>query len=143
VVVESVDDDAVVYTHRGVTVHAVRSASRLPAVVRGVAAEVRPDRTLVPSDDPGHIVMSAAVHATPGRVVHMVHTLQQLPFGPEAFYPSAPGTALLRQVAGTIAVSAAARAYVREHAGIEATVIYPRCTAIARPRRTAGSAGAR
>jgi glycosyltransferase involved in cell wall biosynthesis len=108
-----------------VTVHAVRSASLLPGRIRSVAAEVGPDRTLVPSDDPGHVVMSAAVHASPGRVVHMVHTLQQLPYGPEAFYPSAHGTDLLRQAAGTIAVSAAAQRYVREHAGIESTVIYP------------------
>jgi glycosyltransferase involved in cell wall biosynthesis len=124
-VIETVGDDSVVYTFRGVTVHAVRSASKLPAVIRSVAAAVHPDRTLVPSDDPGHIVMSAAVHATPGRVVHMVHTLQQLPFGPEAFYPSTAGTALLREAAGTIAVSRAAQQYVRDHAGITAEIIYP------------------
>lgn len=124
-VIEEITDETVVYTYRDVTVHAVRSASRLAPTIRAVADRIRPDRTLVPSDDPGHIVMSAALHASPGRVVHMVHTLQQLPYGPEAFYPSATGVALLREAAGTIAVSQAARRYVQEHAGIEAHVIYP------------------
>lgn len=121
----STSDDTVIYDYHGVTVHAVRSASRLAPVIRTVADRLRPDRTLVPSDDPGHIVMSAAIHASPGRVVHMVHTLQQLPFGPEAFYPSASGVALLREAAGTIAVSRAAQTYVRDHAGIESKIIYP------------------
>ena len=124
-VIKEINGQTAVYTYRGVTVHAVLSASLLPSVIRAVASDLGPDRTLVPSDDPGHIVMSAALRATPGRVVHMVHTLQQLPYGPEAFYPSAAGTALLREAAGTIAVSQAARRYVRDHAGIEATVIYP------------------
>jgi glycosyltransferase involved in cell wall biosynthesis len=124
-VIEEINGQTAIYTYRGVTVHAVLSASLLPSVIRAVASDLGPDRTLVPSDDPGHIVMSAALRAAPGRVVHMVHTLQQLPFGPEAFYPSAAGTALLREAAGTIAVSHAARRYVRDHAGIAATVIYP------------------
>jgi glycosyltransferase involved in cell wall biosynthesis len=123
--IEEITDDTVVYAYGGVTVHAVRSPSRLAATIRTVADRIRPDRTLVPSDDPGHIVMSAALHASPGRVVHMVHTLQQLPFGPEAFYPSAAGVALLREAAGTIAVSRAAQRYVQEHAGITAEIIYP------------------
>jgi glycosyltransferase involved in cell wall biosynthesis len=124
-VIEEIGDDTVVYVHRGVTVHAVRSASRLGGVIGAVIGGVQPDRVLVPSDDPGHIVMSASLRAAPGRVIHMVHTLQQLPFGPEAFYPSAAGTAMMRDVAGTIAVSAAAQRYVREHAGIESQIIYP------------------
>src|SRR5688500_16721381 len=45
--------DAVVYTFRGVTVHAVTAPARLAAHVLAVAAAERPDRTLVPSDDPG------------------------------------------------------------------------------------------
>ncbi|RKE21820.1 glycosyltransferase family 4 protein [Streptomyces sp. TLI_171] len=117
--------EAVVYTYRGVTVHAVRGASRLPGRIRSVAAELRPDRTLVPGDDPGHVVLSAALAATPDRVVYLVHTIQQLPFGPGAFHPSAAGTRMVRRAAGLVAVSEAARAYVAEHAGLRARVVRP------------------
>lgn len=117
--------DAVVYTHRGVTVHAVRSPSLLPARVRAVARDLVPDRTLVPGDDPGHMMLGAALAATPTRVVYLVHTLQQLPFGPGAFYPSEAGTGLVRKAAAVIAVSRAGQDYVREHAGLRARLVYP------------------
>lgn len=117
--------DAVVYTHRGVTVHAVRSPSLLPARVRTVARDLVPDRTLVPGDDPGHMMLGAALAATPTRVVYLVHTLQQLPFGPGAFYPSEAGTRLVRKAAAVIAVSKAYQDYVREHAGLRARLVYP------------------
>ncbi|GJF31417.1 hypothetical protein KNE206_41170 [Kitasatospora sp. NE20-6] len=117
--------DAVVYTHRGVTVHAVRAPSLLPGRVRSVAAGLHPDRTLVPGDDPGHVMLSAALAATPDRVVYLVHTIQQLPFGPGAFHPSEAGTRMVRRAAAVMAVSRAAREYVRRHAGLDARVIHP------------------
>ncbi|GAA3212616.1 glycosyltransferase family 4 protein [Dactylosporangium siamense] len=117
--------DAVVYTHRGVTVHAVTAPARLAAHVLAVAAAEAPDRTLVPSDDPGLLMLGTALRATPDRVVYLVHTLQQLPFGPRAFYPQASGLRLLRRAAGVVAVSRAARDYVRVHGGLDATLIHP------------------
>lgn len=117
--------DAVVYTHRGVTVHAVTAPARLAAHVLAVAAAERPDRTLVPSDDPGLLMLGTALRATPGRVVYLVHTLQQLPFGPRAFYPSESGRRLVHRAAGAVAVSRAARDYVRVHGGLDATLIHP------------------
>ncbi|GAB3830799.1 hypothetical protein GCM10027610_019800 [Dactylosporangium cerinum] len=57
--------------------------------------------------------------------MYLVHTLQQLPFGPRAFYPQASGQRLLRRVAGVVAVSRAARDYVRVHGGLDATLIHP------------------
>ncbi|MFF4339986.1 glycosyltransferase family 4 protein [Kitasatospora sp. NPDC001540] len=123
--VRSDDGGTVVYTHRGVTVHAVRSPSLLPRTVRAVAERLRPDRTLVPGDDPGHLMLGAALGATPDRVVYLVHTIQQLPFGPGAFHPSEAGTRLVRRAARLVAVSDAAAAYLREHAGLTAQVVRP------------------
>jgi glycosyltransferase involved in cell wall biosynthesis len=117
--------DAVVYRHRGVEVHAVRSPSRLPGRIRAAADALGPDATLVPSDDPGLVVLGAALAATPDRVVYLIHTLQQLPFGPGAFYPSAAGTAMVRRAAAVVAVSRAAQRYAAEHAGLDATLIRP------------------
>ena len=130
--------EAVVYRFRGVTVHAVRHASALPGRIRDVAGDLRPDWTLVPSDDPGHVVFGAALAATPDRVVHLVHTLQQLPCGPGAFYPSEAGTRLLRRAARTVAVSRAAQRYVAEHGGIHAEVVHPQVYGDARPPRRGG-----
>ena len=70
-------------------------------------------------------MLGTALRATPDRVVYLVHTLQQLPFGPRAFYPSVSGRRLLRRVAGVIGVSRAAADYVRVHGGLDATLIHP------------------
>ncbi len=81
------------YRYNGVQAHVVTRASLAgPADRRRRRLEAKPDWTLVPSDDPGLIVLGAALKATPERVVYLAHTLQQLPFGPGAFYPSAAGT---------------------------------------------------
>ncbi|MEV4140094.1 glycosyltransferase family 4 protein [Dactylosporangium sp. NPDC049742] len=117
--------DALVYTHRGVEVHAVLAGPKLPRYLRAVAAEEEPDRVLVPSDDPGLLMLGTALRAAPDRVVYLVHTLQQLPFGPRAFYPSESGVRLVRRAAAVVAISRAGRDYVRQHAGIDASLIYP------------------
>ncbi|MGA4987033.1 glycosyltransferase family 4 protein [Nonomuraea bangladeshensis] len=123
--VTSDDPDEVTYLHHGVVVHAVTDPAALPRRIAEVAARLVPDWTLVPSDDPGLVVLGAALRATPCRVVYLVHTLQQLPFGPGAFYPSAAGTRMVRRAAGVVAVSRAARDYCLRHAGLHSTVIYP------------------
>src|SRR4051812_36928636 len=117
--------DAIVFTYRGVRVHAVTTGARLPGYVRDLAAAERPDRTLVPSDDPGLLMLGTALRATPDRVVYLVHTLQQLPFGPRAFYPGGSALRLVRRAAGIVAVSRAARDYVHRHGDLPATLIHP------------------
>jgi glycosyltransferase involved in cell wall biosynthesis len=117
--------EAVVYRYRGVEVHAVRSAATLPGRISRAARAFEPDFTLVPSDDPGMVVLGSALAATPDRVVYVAHTLQQLPFGPGAFYPSAAGTALVRRAAAVVSVSRAAQRYVAEHGGLESVLIHP------------------
>jgi glycosyltransferase involved in cell wall biosynthesis len=57
--------------------------------------------------------------------VYLAHTLQQLPFGPRAFYPSETGTRLVGRSAGVVAVSRTAQRYLRSWGGIDATVIRP------------------
>lgn len=117
--------DALVHHHRGVEVHAVASAAGLAAQVTRVAADERPDWTLVPSDDPGLLVLGTALRATPGRVVYLLHTLQQAPFGPRSFYPGDSGLRLVRRCAGVVAVSRAASEYARRWGDLETTLIHP------------------
>jgi glycosyltransferase involved in cell wall biosynthesis len=119
------DEAAVRYELGGVQVHGVRSPSGLVRRVRTTIAEVRPDWVVVPSDDPGSMVLAAALGAAPDRVVYLAYTIQQLPFGSSAFYPSAGGTALVRRAAGTLAISRAAQRYLHDWAGIHADLLYP------------------
>ncbi|WP_424533873.1 glycosyltransferase family 4 protein [Sphaerisporangium viridialbum] len=123
--VHSVTGESVTYEYRGVVAHAVVNPSRLAREVGAVAGTLDPSWTLVPSDDPGLIMLGAASRATPGRVVYLAHTLQQLPFGPGAFYPSAAGTRLVKAAAGVVAVSRAARDHLLKHGPIESELIYP------------------
>jgi glycosyltransferase involved in cell wall biosynthesis len=113
-----------VYSSAGVTVHAVVRGQDLPRTIARVAGEIEPDRILVPSDDPGQIVLSTALRqAEP--VVYLVHTLQQLPFGPRSFYPSASGTAMIHRAHSLVSVSRAAQDYVRRWAGLPSALIHP------------------
>ncbi|WP_433214978.1 glycosyltransferase family 4 protein [Dactylosporangium sp. CS-047395] len=113
-----------VRTIAGVEVFAA-DGPRLPRLLRDVAAAEVPDWTLVPSDDPGLMMLGSALRATPDRVVYLVHTLQQLPFGPRTFYPSESGRRLVARARGILAVSRAAQDYVRSHGGLDSTVLHP------------------
>ncbi|MFC6080606.1 glycosyltransferase family 4 protein [Sphaerisporangium aureirubrum] len=123
--IRSVTDEAVTYEYRGVVAHAVVNPSHLARWVGMVSDALNPDWILVPSDDPGLIMLGAASRAAPGRIVYLAHTLQQLPFGPGAFYPSSAGTRLVRSAAGVVAVSRAARDHLLRWAAVESTLIHP------------------
>ncbi|MGC4880033.1 glycosyltransferase family 4 protein [Micromonospora sp. DT43] len=126
------------YVLRGVRGHAVHGSARLVREILAEAGRHHPDWILVPSDDPGTLALGAALTAAPRRVVYLVHTLQQLPFGPGAFYPSEAATALVRRAAGIVAVSRAARDHVRRWAGLPSHLIHP--AVYGRPDRCGGDA---
>jgi glycosyltransferase involved in cell wall biosynthesis len=115
---------SLVYRAAGVTVHGVTRGQDLPRTIASVAGQVEPDWALVPSDDPGMIVLSS-VQRQVERIGYLVHTLQQLPFGPRSFYPSERATAMIRRVRTLVSVSRAAQAYVQRWADLPSQVIYP------------------
>ncbi|GAA1737667.1 glycosyltransferase family 4 protein [Luedemannella helvata] len=116
-------DGAIVFTRAGVRVHVVTSG--LPRYALKLAEGVKPDWTLVPSDDPGMLMLGLAQRANPGRVVYLAHTLQQLPFGPRTFYPSVSGRRLIGRCAGVVSVSRAAADYLRAHGDLDSALIHP------------------
>jgi len=89
-----------------------------------VASHVQPDRLVIPNDDNQWTILEAALEVAPQRVVCIVHTLQQLPFGPQAYRTDRRATELLAQCAGIVCVSNAARDYLRR-SGLASTTIYP------------------
>jgi glycosyltransferase involved in cell wall biosynthesis len=117
-------DRTIVYRLAGVTVHGALRGPDLPRTVTGVVAAEQPDWALVPSDDPGMIMMSGVRRRT-DRIVYLVHTLQQLPFGPGSFHPSEAATGLIRRATGIVSVSRAAQDYVRRWADLPSKLIYP------------------
>lgn len=119
------DDSAIVYDLAGVRVHGVISPSKIARRIRSTAAELRPDWIIVPSDDPGGMVLASALASAPTRVIYIAHTIQQVPCGPAAFYPSAAMAKLLHRVAGVLAPSRAAADYLRDWADVTAELIYP------------------
>jgi glycosyltransferase involved in cell wall biosynthesis len=119
------DGVAVVYELRGVRGHALVRPSGFVGRVRSLAADLDPDWILVPAEDPARLALGAALSAAPDRVVFLGYTIQQFPFGPQAFYPSESATAMVRRAVGTIAPSRAAQEYLRRWGGIESHLIYP------------------
>ncbi|HEY4182358.1 MAG TPA: amino acid adenylation domain-containing protein [Kofleriaceae bacterium] len=106
----------------GVEVHVVADPGELRSYLVRHIRDRAPDRVLISTEDPGHSLLEGALEAAPDRVIYLVHTPTFLPFGPQAFFPSARRTRLVAAARRVITVSHATAAYIREHAGIEADV---------------------
>jgi len=119
----SAADDAQVFLCRGVEVHAVTDGSRLRAYLMKQIREFEPTWTLASSEDPGQIMLEAALKASPSRVVYLARTTLMLPFGPESRFPSLIKTEVLRQTSGIIAVSNYVKEYIRQWSGLESVVL--------------------
>lgn len=75
--------------------------------------------------DDGPPFLESCHRAADDRVIYALHTVQLLPSGPLAFRPDERRSGLLRQGAGSFAVSEFARDYVREHCGVDSFCFYP------------------
>ncbi len=116
-------DDIVAFEHHRVQVMAVARAAQLRTCVAAQIRTFEPTWTLVSSEDPGQVLLAAALKASPGRIVYLAHTMLQFPFGPHSFLPGPARTELLRQTAGIITVSRYLQGYFRHWAGLESAAI--------------------
>ncbi len=123
--VTHLSSQAIVFGHHGVEVHAVEDVYQFRAYAANQIKTFAPTWTLVSSEDPGQVLLEAALEASPSRVIYLARTLQLLPFGPASFFPSPTRTRLLRRTAAVIAISDTARQYIRQWSGIEAVVLRP------------------
>ncbi|HEX5430625.1 MAG TPA: glycosyltransferase [Bryobacteraceae bacterium] len=86
------------YISSGVTVHAIApDPNELQACIRGF----QPDCAIVSSEDPGQILLRAALHSR-APVIYLAHTTLALPFGPDCAVPSENGTELLERAAAIV-----------------------------------------
>jgi glycosyltransferase involved in cell wall biosynthesis len=133
------DSNVCVFQEAGVEVNSLfRSAGTLD-FARKKIDELKPDFVLVSSEDPGQVWLELALHCAPGRVIYLVHTPLQLPFGPEAFFPSVERTELLKRAAGIVTVSKYLKNYIKRWSGLDSEVlrfpVYSRATPLRPPSK--------
>lgn len=119
----STSSEVAVFQYDGVEVHAVMNSSRLPDYVVSQAREFEPTWTLVSDDDPGQLMLEAALEANPSRVIYLVHTPQALPFGPKGFLQNSAKLDLVRQTAGIITVSEHMKEYIKQWSGLDSVAL--------------------
>ncbi len=112
------------YRHAGVEVEALKAppgAARRDWVGKRLM-ELRPDWILIP-EDKRRDMMQAAMGAFPQRVVLLLQTLSNLPFGPLSRGADPQHAGLIRKAAGVAVISRFLQDYVRVHGGLEATLL--------------------
>lgn len=107
-----------------VEIHAVHDVSQLRTYAVEWVREFDPTWTIVPSLDPGQVLLEAAVEGGKGRVVSLVLNPWELPFGPDSARASSIGMKLMQRINGVITISEYLRAYIRQWGGLDSTVIY-------------------
>ena len=113
----------VAFQHKGVKVYAATDGACLRKCLLQQIREFAPTRTLVPSGDPGQVLLEAALKTSPAPVTYMARGTSDLPFGPDSFLASRVRTALLRQTADILAVSHFLAEYIRRWSGLDAKVL--------------------
>ncbi|MCA1606540.1 MAG: glycosyltransferase family 4 protein, partial [Acidobacteria bacterium] len=119
----SASPEASVFQYNGVEVHALTDSSRLHDYVVSQIRDFEPTWTLVSDDDPGQLMLEAALEGNPSRVVYIVHTPQALPFGPKGFLRNQAKTDLVRQTAGIITVSNHIKNYIRQWSDLDSVAL--------------------
>ena len=112
------------YRFRGVDVEAVQPAApdELRRHAERRARELDPDWVVV-NDDKRRVLLAGALAAAGGeRVVLLLQTITNMPFGPVAVAPSLEQTQRMREVRGIAAISVFLQRYLAWYADLESTV---------------------
>ncbi|MCO6452811.1 MAG: glycosyltransferase [Caldilineales bacterium] len=113
-----------VFDLNGVEVYAPAAIQELLALYQRQIDEFAPDCILLTSEDwqMGLLEMTLEQYRCP--VAILVHGAITLPFGPVAMRPNGWGKTLLQRADAIVAPSRFIRDYIRQHSGLDATVIY-------------------
>ena len=116
--------DVYAYKYCGVDVDAINCTStdaRSEYLVERIR-QFDPDWVLV-ADDKRRFMLPSATVAAPGRVVPLLQTIVQLPFGPLSVNENVSHTELMRQAPGIIVISEFLQRYIREHGQMRSHVL--------------------
>lgn len=122
--VEEIEPDVCSYEFRGVNVEAINCATtqaRLDYLASRVR-EFQADCVLV-ADDKRRFLLASASAAAPGRVVLLLQTIMQLPFGPLSVDENETQTQLMQDAANIIVISEYLQKYIRVHGGMNSHVL--------------------
>ena len=115
-------DDTVAFEVDGVEVIALRARPDIEPAFRAALQDFDPQIVLAGEDFQNRI-LGNALQVAPGRVVVLAHTVNYLPFGPEAVRLDPERTAMISSAAGVITVSDFCRRYIQRWAGLDAQVL--------------------
>lgn len=113
------------YRHRGVDVDAVcfPTAEGLHAHVERRIGEFRPDWVIVNDDKLRLLLGPALAAAGPERVVLLLQTITNAPFGPLSLAPSGAHARRMREVRAIVTISGFLQGYLARHGSLDATVL--------------------
>jgi glycosyltransferase involved in cell wall biosynthesis len=112
------------YEHEGVQVEALNfsdQGAQYDYLVRRLGT-MKPDWVLV-TDDKRRFMLQAAMQATPSRVILLLQTIIQLPFGPLSIDESPEYTELVKAARAIIVISNFMQRYIRDYGNLDAHLI--------------------
>jgi glycosyltransferase involved in cell wall biosynthesis len=112
------------YEHEGVQVDALDFAEldqRRDYLVRRIQA-MNPDCIFV-TDDKRRFMLQAAMEAFPSRVIMLLQTIIQLPFGPLAVKKSREYTELIKSAQGVVVISNFMKRYIQDYGDMESYLL--------------------
>lgn len=115
--------DVTVFQCNGVEIHAVTEISQLHTYAVRQIRELEPTVTLVASQDPGQVLLEAVLGEVDSRVVYIVQSPWDLPFGSGHVFGSAAKAKLIRQTAGIITISKDIKERIQHGCGRESAII--------------------
>ena len=121
--VRSQSTEVCVFHYNGVEVHAVLNSDCFHLYALKQASLFKPDEIMVSCQDPGQLLLAAALESGLAPVVYIVHCALFLPFGPHAIFKSPATTQLIGQVNGIITVSTFMKDYISRWSGLESSVL--------------------
>jgi glycosyltransferase involved in cell wall biosynthesis len=124
IAVREVEPDVFAYENQGVQVEAINCPStgaRRDYVTSRIHA-FQPDWVFV-ADDKRRFMLASATAAAPDRVVPLLQTIMQLPFGPLSVDESPTQTQLMRGATAIIVISRYLQNYVRVHGAMESHLL--------------------
>jgi len=121
---QEVEPNVFSYRHEGVQVEALNfsdSDEQRDYLVRRIRA-MKPDWIFV-TDDKRRFMLRAATEAAPLRVILLLQTIIQLPFGPLSVDNSPEYTELVKAARAIIVISNFMKRYIRDYGGLDAHLL--------------------